>query len=283
MNERSSINELDQKHLAVIGAGNIGRILLGRLRAAGVDGDLMVVCDADPARSQEASEQFGVREAALTDETVCFADVILIATPPKTVPDVLCSLAGRLSPGQLVVSFAAIVPLDRLEAMLPEGVAVVRIMPNAPSLIGLGMNPVAYGTFVSPEHRFLAAELLKILGETLEVGDEQMNWCVGLTGAAMRSLLPVLEGMTQASVEAGIEAGDARWLAARVMLGTAALALQTDLSFEELKALTPMEMVDEAELSSLFLEAMRAVKEKMDRAQSKLLEAELDRTSGRLD
>ncbi len=50
------MNELHDKRLTVIGAGNIGRILLERLRAAGVLTGHLAVCDADPARRQAATE-----------------------------------------------------------------------------------------------------------------------------------------------------------------------------------------------------------------------------------
>jgi pyrroline-5-carboxylate reductase len=99
-----------------------------------------------------------------------------------------------------------------------------------------------------------------------------MNWCVGLTGAAMRSLLPALEGMTQASVEAGFVEEDARSMAAQVMFGTAALVMDRNLPFDEIKSLTPMETVDEAAMRGLFVDAARAAKEKMDRLQQKLEE-----------
>jgi pyrroline-5-carboxylate reductase len=86
----------------------------------------------------------------------------------------------------------------------------------------------------------------------------------------MRSVLPVLEGMTQAGLEAGLAAAEARRVAAQVMLGTAALVLETGLSFEEIKALTPMQTVDETRLSQLFLEAAQGAKAKVDRLQQKL-------------
>lgn len=266
------MNALRDKHLAVIGAGNIGRILLERLGAAGVPAGQLAVCDSDPERGKVAAAQFGVRAASLSDEAVCSADALLIATPPKAAPEVLRALAGRLRPGQVIVSFAA-VPLERLERLAPRGVPVVRVMPNAPSLVGQGMNPAAYGASVTPEARALVEAVLAALGQTIAVRDDQMNGCVGLSGAAMRSLLPVLEGMTQAGTEAGLTADEARRVAAQVMLGTAALALQTELTFEQLKALTPMQTVDEAALAQLFRDAARATKAKMDQVQSKLLEA----------
>ncbi len=221
------MNDLSQKQLVVIGVGNIGRILLERLRTAGVPLDHLAVCETDLTRETSAVGEFGVRILSLADEAACTADIFLIATPPPVVPQILEAIADRLRPGQVVVSFAAAMPLARLEAVVPEGVTVARVMPNAPSLVGQGMNPVAFAASVTPEARALVEAVLVTLGETIEVQDEQMNWCVGLTGAAMRSVLPVLEGMTQAGLEAGLPAAEARRVAAQVMLGTAALALQT--------------------------------------------------------
>jgi pyrroline-5-carboxylate reductase len=131
---------------------------------------------------------------------------------------------------------------------------------------------VAYGASVAPEARELVEAILAALGETLVVRDEHMNWCVGLTGAAMRSLIPALEGMTRAGAEAeaGFSAADSRRIAAQVMLGTAALALKTDLTFDQIKALTPMETVDEAALAQLFFDAAQAAQEKITLAQRKL-------------
>lgn len=268
------MSALRDKRLAVIGAGNIGRILLARLGATGVPADRLAVCDSDPAKAQAAAAQFGVRTGSLADPAVCEADLLLLAPAPKAVPEVVQALTGCLRAGQVVVSFAAAIPLVRLEKLVPPGVAVVRVMPNAPSLVGQGMNPAAYGASVTPEARAMVEAVLGALGETIEVRDDQMNWCVGLSGAAMRSVLPVLEGMTQAGIEAGLPAEAARRVAAQVMLGTAALALQTDLSFDAIKALTPMQTVDEAAVAQTFLDAARAAKAKIDGMQQKLMEAE---------
>lgn len=87
---------LSDKHLAVIGAGNIGRILIKRLLAAGVPARQMVVCDADPLCGQDAAAWFGVQHVSLTDRGTSSADALLIATPPKAVAEVLATIAGYL-------------------------------------------------------------------------------------------------------------------------------------------------------------------------------------------
>jgi pyrroline-5-carboxylate reductase len=201
------------------------------------------------------------------------AEVFLLATPPGAVLQVLKALRDRLRPGQAVVSFAAAVSLARLEAAVPPGVAVVRVMPSAPSLVGEGMNPVVYGSSVEPRVLKQVEALLAELGRSVVVRDEQMNWCVGLTGAAMRSLLPALEGMTRAGIEAGLSPTDARTVAAQAMRGTASLVLRTDLTFEQLKALTPMETVDEAALAQVLQDSARKAMEKTRRLQDRLVSA----------
>jgi pyrroline-5-carboxylate reductase len=257
---------------AILGAGNIGRILLERLLASGVPVANLVICDSDAGRASAVENRFGVRTVSISDEAICAADAVLVAVPPKVVPDLLGTMGTRLRPGQLVISFAAALSLSRLESLLPPGVMVVRVMPNAPSLVGQGMNPVAYGNGMRarPKGRALVEAVLACLGETIQVSDDLMNWCVGLSGAAMRSLLPVLEGMIQAGVEAGLPEKDSRSIAAQVMLGTAALVLQTELSIDEIKALTPMQTVDEEAVRQIFLVAARGAQEKMVLFQEKM-------------
>lgn len=262
---------LASKQFAIIGVGNIGRILLERLILAGIPAEHLIINDSDETRAQQASRRFAVRVCALTDEALCSSvDVFLLAAPPRSVIGILRSLTPHLHEGQVIVSFAAGIPLRRLEAVLPTGVSVARVMPNAPSLVGQGMNPVAYGPSASAQATMLVQSILRTLGECMVVDDKQMNWCVGLTGAAMRSLLPALEGMTQAGIEAGFAEDAARYLAAQVMSGTAALAANRDLTFEDIKTLTPMEMLDENALREIFLEAARTAREKVDRLQERL-------------
>lgn len=258
---------LKEKHWAIIGIGNIGRLLLRQLVSSGVQPDHLVIYDSDPLRIESVINESGVRILSLTEEAFQSVDIILITTPPKAVKSLLLMISGWLHPGQVIISFANAVPLKKLEALIPPNVAVVRVVPNVPSLIGEGLNPVVYGTSITNKAKALVEELLVVLGKTIVVRDDQMNWFVGLTGASMRSVLPVLEGLIQAGTEAGLIHEQAREVAARIMLGTAALVLQTSLTIEELKAMTPLVTVDETMLTSMILNAARIAKEKMDTIQ----------------
>lgn len=264
------MNNLKNKTISIIGAGNIGQILTRRLLKNDFPKDQLSICECDPEKQNIITTQFGVIASPITEQAIWGSDLILVTTPPNVAPEIFQNLSQNLRAGQILISFAAAVSIQRLEMLVPEGVAIARVMPNAPSLVGQGCNPAAYSSKLTEEAKSLIKELLTILGETLAIKDEQMNWGVGLSGAAMRSLLPALEGMTNAGIEAGLRPTDARKIAAQVMLGTATLVQQTDLSFDQIKALTPMQTVDEAEVISIFEDAARQAQEKIEKYQKKL-------------
>ena len=259
---------LNEKKWAIIGIGNIGKLLCKRLLSAGVQPDHLVIYDSDPLRIESLVKESGVCTLSLTEEAFRYVDIILITTPPKAVNSLLSLISGWLHPHHVIISFANAVSMKKLEALTSPGVAVVRVVPNVPSLIGEGLNPVVYGNRITNESKALVEELLGVLGKTISVRDNQMNWFVGLTGASMRSVLPVLEGLIQAGTEAGLTPDQAREAAARIMLGTAALVLRTDLAFDELKAMTPLVTVDETMLTDMIFNAARTGKEKMDIIQN---------------
>ena len=54
------------------------------------------------------------------------------------------------------------------------------------------------------------------------------------------------------------------------MIGTAALVLQTELSFDQIKSLTPMQTIDEAAVAEMSRAAARQARDKIDQLQHKL-------------
>ena len=263
------LEPISDRRLALIGVGVIGSILIKRLDELNFPEEQLMLCDADPARAARLQQEFGLKTCPLSDDC-CRADIWLIATPPAAVLPTIRSVASRLQPGQIVISFAAGAPLHWLETEIPMGVAVARIMPNALSLVGRGVNPVAYGRGCTLQVLAQVQAILNALGESIVLEDEQMNWAVGLTGATMRWLLPVLEGMTQAGLDAGLTQADARWLAAKMMAGVAALALDTDMSFEELKRLTSIQVADEDEIRQIFRQAAHRARDLAEEMEAAL-------------
>ena len=114
--------------LQVIGGGKMGEALLVGLVGNGwAAADELHVVEPDPARQRAvAAAAVGV---SVSTEPLYGIDAV-IAVKPDIVAAVLPALAEAGAPR--VLSIAAGVRTDAIEAGLPAGTAVVRAMPNTP-------------------------------------------------------------------------------------------------------------------------------------------------------
>jgi predicted dehydrogenase len=74
------MNTLINSRIAVIGAGNIGRMLLDRMCAMDVPASLISVCDSDPERAKSAAAVVGASVFDLAALSGCEASVWLLCT-----------------------------------------------------------------------------------------------------------------------------------------------------------------------------------------------------------
>ena len=119
--------------------------------------------------------------------------------------------------GHLVVSVAAGVPTARIEAALPAGVAVVRVMPNTPALVDEGMSVLSPGAHAGEEDLDEAEALLAAVGQVRRVPESQQDAVTALSGSGPAYFFYLVEAM----VDAGILLGLPRALAADLVVQTA--------------------------------------------------------------
>ncbi|MGH3577609.1 MAG: pyrroline-5-carboxylate reductase family protein, partial [Mycobacterium sp.] len=142
--------------IAIIGGGSIGEALLSGLLRAGRQVKDLVVAERLPDRARYLAETYSVLVTSLTDAAEN-ATFVIVAVKPSDVESVIGEIAhaaaeaGDGSPEQVFITVAAGVTTGYLESKLPAGTPVVRVMPNAPALVGAGVSALAKGRFVTPE------------------------------------------------------------------------------------------------------------------------------------
>ena len=94
----------------------------------------MLVGEKRRERAHELEERYGVSVVSNLDAATKAGTLVLVVKP-QDMGDVLDELAPVVRPGQLVVSLAAGITTAYIETRLPDGVAVVRVMPNTPALV----------------------------------------------------------------------------------------------------------------------------------------------------
>ena len=151
---------------AIIGAGVMGETLLSGLVRAGRRVDQLLVGEKRPERARELEERYGVAVVSNV-EAAAKADTVALVVKPQDMGDVLDEIAPELRPGQLVVSLAAGITTAFIESRVPEGVAVVRVMPNTPALVDEGMAAISPGSHCDEAHLAEAEALMASTGKVL--------------------------------------------------------------------------------------------------------------------
>jgi pyrroline-5-carboxylate reductase len=211
---------------AIIGAGVMGETLLSGLVRAGRRVDNLMVGEKRPERAKELEEQYGV--AVVTNaEAARKADTVALVVKPQDMAAVLDEIAGELRPGQLLVSLAAGITTAFIESRVPEGVAVVRVMPNTPALVDEGMAAISPGSHCDETHLAEAEALLASTGRVIRIPERQQDAVTAISGSGPAYIFFVVESMIEAGVHLGLPRATATELVIQTLYGSATMLRET--------------------------------------------------------
>ena len=212
--------------VAILGAGVMGETLLSGLIRAGRRTEDLLVGEKRSDRAAELEERYGV-STVTNVEAAQKADTLALVVKPQDMGDLLAEIAPAVRPGQLVVSLAAGITTAFIETRLPEGVAVVRVMPNTPALVDEGMAAISRGSHCDEEHLLEAESLLASVGRVLRVPERQLDAVTAVSGSGPAYIFFVVESMIEAGVHLGLPRGTASELVVQTGVGSAKLLRET--------------------------------------------------------
>ncbi len=208
--------------LAVIGAGVMGETLISGLLRAGWAPDAITAADRHAPRLAEMESRHGIHTAA-TQEAAAGADTVVIVVKPQDAGEVLPVVGAAIRPGTLVVSLCAGLSTHQIEAAMPDGTAVVRVMPNTPAQVDEGMAAISAGASATPEHLAHVTELLSAVGKVVTVPEKYQDAVTAISGSGPAYLFFVVEAMIDAGVMLGLPRDISTTLVVQTMYGSAKL------------------------------------------------------------
>ena len=212
--------------VAIIGAGVMGESLLSGLIRGGHELADLVVGEKRPERAVELREKYGV-EVLANVEAAARADTVALVVKPQDMGAVLTEIAPHLRAGQVVISLAAGITTDYIEKHIPDGIAVVRVMPNTPALVDEGMAAISAGTHCDDEHLALAEGMMSVTSRVVRVPENQQDAITAISGSGPAYLFFVVESMIEAGVHLGLPRSTATELVIQTMVGSAKLLRET--------------------------------------------------------
>lgn len=214
------------KQTAILGAGVMGETLLSGLVRAGRRVDALLVGEKRPERAHELEERYGVAVVSNV-EAAQKADTVALVVKPQDMGDLLDEIAPVLRAGQLVCSLAAGITTGFIESRVPEGVAVVRVMPNTPALVDEGMAAISPGSHCDDAHLAEVEALMASTGKVLRVPERQMDAVTAISGSGPAYLFFVVESMIEAGVHLGLPRSTATDLVVQTVVGSATMLRET--------------------------------------------------------
>jgi pyrroline-5-carboxylate reductase len=219
------------KRIAVIGAGNIGGALIGGILKAGVaDAEHLRAADAAAARAEEIAQKYLIPVLTRGNREVAeWADVIVLAVKPTTVPHVLAEIGDLLRPDQILISVAAAFPIALLEKLIAKPMPVFRAMPNIPVVVGEGATALASNGSATAEQRKFVESIFRSTGVVCTVDEELMDAVTALSGSGPAYVYMVIEALIAGGLKMGLSHEVSTRLAEQTVLGAAKLVRETML------------------------------------------------------
>lgn len=213
-------------HISFIGGGNMANSLIGGLLANDYPATHLQVAEPDKQRLLQLEQQFNIGTGSDNNQAVSGADVVVLAVKPQIMQSVCRALSQTVQSRQpLVVSIAAGIRSTDIERWLGGDCAVVRCMPNTPSLLQTGASGLFANQHVNDTQKQLAEEVLGAAGITLWVDRESLLDAVtAVSGSGPAYFFLLMESMQKAGEQLGLDTDTARRLTLQTALGAARMA-----------------------------------------------------------
>lgn len=228
--------DLSKATLTFIGGGNMASSLIGGLLEKGYPATAITVCDPIPAAREQLSARFGIHSTVDNLAAVQTAQVVVLAVKPQIMQSVARTLQPALTHNPLVISIAAGIDIETLQGWLGPQVPIVRCMPNTPALVQTGATGLYATALVSAPQRQLADAILGAVGCVCWLQSEQeIDVVTALSGSGPAYFFLVMEAVTRAGIDLGLNPDVARQLTLQTALGSARMALASDVDSAELR------------------------------------------------
>lgn len=213
--------------IGFIGTGNMGGALA---RAAAKNSDnRLLLNNRTMSKAEKLAEEIGA-EAADASAVIAGADYVFLGVKPQMLP----TLAEKISPMLkaresrfVLVTMAAGTSIEKLLGLLDGDWPVIRIMPNTPASIGQGMILYDCTKSVTEEEEKGFLKAMENAGRFMKLEEKLIDAGSSVSGCGPAFADLFIEALADGGVACGLPRAKALEMASQMLLGSAALQLQS--------------------------------------------------------
>jgi len=234
------------KALGFIGGGRITRILLQAFKNENISFDKVVVYDLNPEPSANLQKQFP--SIIMSDlEQTASQDIVVIALHPPVIMEMLDNIQSTVSEETTLLSLAPKITMEKISGKLQKVSRIVRLLPNATSIINEGYNPVCFSSGTQSADKQSLLQMLEVLGKTFEVPESQLEAYAIISAMAPTYFWFQWKKLCDIGEQIGLEKGASEQAVSETMNAALNTMFNSGYSWNEVSDLIPVKPIGEYE------------------------------------
>jgi pyrroline-5-carboxylate reductase len=251
--------------LGFIGGGRITKIMLQVIANNKTEYKALVVYDTNKEVVTALKNQFPVITITGSASEAAEQDMVFIALHPPAIMETLELVKNQFKAGSVLISLAPKISIANIAAKLPNVKNIVRLIPNATSIINEGYNPVCFAEAMSDWKKQTMLSIFRRMGHTFEVPEHKLE-----SYAIMSAMLPTYfwfqwKELIDIGCKIGLTEDESRNSVRDTMLAALRTYFYSDLTPDEVIDLIPVKPIgeNEAQIKAIYNDKLLSLFEKI--------------------
>lgn len=217
--------------VAIIGTGNLGKSIAKGLIENKVFSSLFLT-----KRDIKGLSEFESQPNIYITSDNCLAvnesDIIIFAVQPSQFENILNSVTPCFKPGKILISTITGFDITKIAAIIGPKITIIRAMPNTAIAVGKSMTCLSSNS-LNLEELNKAQIIFNKLGHTIIIPENKMQAATVICASGIAFWMRLIRATTQAAIQLGFDASEAKELAMYTCEGAANLLINTNNHPEE--------------------------------------------------
>lgn len=243
------MNDKKSKKISIgfIGGGRITGIFLDAWQKEKSLPEVIVISDSNPDVLSKIKGNYPDTETTTDNKKAAVCDVVFLSLHPPAITPVLNDVRGALRPDAILVSLAPKWTIAKLSEALGGFDRIIRMIPNAPSIINAGYNPLVFSLAFNKKNKKDVLHFFKAFGDCPEVEEEKLEAYAILTAMGPTYFWFQLQALRTLAGSFALAPDEADRALYEMIKGSAKTLFKSGLLYEEVDNLIPVKPLGEDE------------------------------------
>lgn len=253
------------KSLGFIGGGRITGIFLQAFVNKKAIFDSISVYDNNPEVLQALKQKFPFIQTLNYASEAAKKDIVFLALHPPVIMETLDKISAAVNQQTIFISLAPKITIEKIGSIFKNVEQIVRLIPNATSVINHGYNPVSFASGMSEIQKWYILEMLNLLGHTFETAEEKLE-----AYALLSAMLPTYfwfqwNELESIGTQMGLSQAECRESIYETMNASLNTMYRSGMKPSEVMDLIPVKPIaeNEAQIKAIYQEKLMGLWEKI--------------------